>query len=127
MRVVHAWCLARAYDPVVVDYELIKDLDERFRAGIGLRLMQFRAQYPDVGVEIQELHEPLDVALVNATEQSDLLVLGRRHAKLPFGSHLGPATRQALRSSEVPVVLVETARPPAVPASQPLKPLHVIY
>jgi len=127
VRVAHAWCLARAYDPVVVDYELIKDLDERFRAGIDVRLAEFRAQYPDVDVEIQELHEPLGLALVNATEQSDLLVLGRRHAKLPFGSHLGPATRQALRASEVPVVLVETARPPAVPASPPLKPLHVMY
>jgi len=115
VRVAHAWCLARAYDPVIVDYDLINDMDRRFRAAIDPHLTEFRLQHPDVGVEIQELHEPLDRALVNASEQSDLLVLGHRRARLPVGPQLGPATRRVLRATEVPVVLVATGRPTTQP------------
>jgi nucleotide-binding universal stress UspA family protein len=45
--------------------------------------------------------------LVQATEASSLLVMGRRDPVLPFGSHLGPVVRQVLDHARCPVMMVE--------------------
>ena len=108
LRIVHAWWLANGYD-VVVDEVMRVERDKRFRAGIAGDLDELQKRYPDVTVEIQVKHAPIGVALAEAIRESDLLVLGRRHARLPLRSHLGPVTRFAVRSAEVPVVLVESA------------------
>jgi nucleotide-binding universal stress UspA family protein len=110
LRVVHAWWLANGYDSVVVDDDMRADWDKRFRSELASQLDELQTRYPDVTVEVQVRHASTDLALLEAAEDSDLLVLGRRHPKLPIGSRLGPATRVVLQSSEVPVVLVETAQ-----------------
>ena len=127
LRIVHAWWLASGYDSIVVDDDMREDWDKRFRAALAPQLEELQAQYPDVTVEVHVRHSPTDRALETEAAESDLLVLGRRHATLPIGSHLGPVTRFAVRSSEVPVLLVETARQSAEETPQRLEPLHVMY
>ena len=42
---------------------------------------------------------------MDAGRESELLILGRRHHLLPFGSHLGPVARAILAHGECPVFL----------------------
>ncbi len=49
---------------------------------------------------------PGDV-LVEESQRSSLLVLGRRDPMLPVGSHLGPVIHQVLREASCPVMMVE--------------------
>lgn len=52
------------------------------------------------------LGSPADV-LLEASAETDLLVLGRHDAKIPFGSHLGPVCRAMIREALCPVLLVD--------------------
>jgi len=110
LRVVHAWWLANGYDTPAVGDDVRADWDRRFRAALAPHLEELRALDPTVDVDVQVRHAPTDVALEEAAADSDVLVIGRRHSRLPTGSHLGPVTRFALQSSTVPVVVVDTAR-----------------
>lgn len=127
LRILHAWWLANGYDSIVVDEDMREDWDTRFRTALAPHLEELQAAYPDVEVEVHVRHAPTDRALVTEAAVSDLLVLGRRHATLPIGSHLGPVTRLAVRSSEVPVLLVETARQQAEEKPRRPEPMHVMY
>ena len=73
---------------------------------------ELRDQFPRVPVELVVRHAPVAPALTELSAECDLLVLGRRHAHLPFGSHLGPVVRSLVRDSACPVVVVEPADPP---------------
>lgn len=57
----------------------------------------------DATLEVQ--HSPPVVALLDAADRSDLLVLGRRHHLLPQGTHLGPVARAVLDHSRCPVLV----------------------
>ena len=117
LRVLHTWWLANGYDAVVVDDDMRADWERRFRNAIAPGIRELRGRYPDVPVEVDVQHAPIEMALSVAADTSDLVVLGRRHPRLPWGSHLGPVARHALRASEVPVLLVETA--PSEPVDSP--------
>lgn len=117
LRVLHAWWLANGYDAVVVDDDMRADWERRFRNAVAPEIRELRGRYPDVPVEVDVQHAPIEMALAVAADVSDLVVLGRRHPRLSWGSHLGPVARHALRTSEVPVLLVETA--PSEPVASP--------
>jgi nucleotide-binding universal stress UspA family protein len=128
LRILHAWWLANGYDAEVVDDALRSEWDKRFRLELAPHVEELQHRFPDVAVEVEVRHAPTDLALINAAQDSDLLVLGRRHPRLPVGSHLGSIARLALRSTEVPVVLVETARPQRRrDDTQGLEPIRVFY
>ncbi|WP_067429649.1 universal stress protein [Nocardioides jensenii] len=110
LRVVHAWWLSNGYDDVVVGDDARADWDRRLRAEFAPHLEELQARHPDVRVELQVRHASVGRALLDASRESDLVVMGRRHPYLPIGSHLGPLVRTVLRASEVPVVLVENAK-----------------
>lgn len=110
VHVVHAWWLANGYDVVVVDDDMRRDFSERFERELAPHLDALRAEFPEVEVEIQVCHSPSATALVQASETSDLVVIGRRHPTLPIGSHLGSVARTVLRYATCPVAVVETAR-----------------
>ena len=111
--VLHAWWLASGYDVVVVDDTMRRDWAERAQSSLAHALDELRTEYPDVQVTVQVQHAPPIEAILDATEQSALLVLGRRHHLLPLGSHLGPVARATLSHSACPVLMV-----PPVPQAQ---------
>ena len=109
LRVVHAWWLANGYDVVVVDDDMRRDFDQRFRAELAPHLEPLRREFPDVEVEIVVHHAQPGFGLLEGAQDADLLVVGRRHWALPVGSHIGAVARAALRATGCPVVVVETS------------------
>jgi nucleotide-binding universal stress UspA family protein len=62
--------------------------------------------YPDVEVETRVVHGAPARVLLHASEDSDLLVLSRRHHALPPYGHLGGVAHDVLRLADVPVHVV---------------------
>jgi nucleotide-binding universal stress UspA family protein len=115
LRVAHSWWLANGYDTVVVDDDMRRDFTRRFRTGVAPHLERLAQDFPEVDVDVLVTHTPLVDGLLRAAEDSDVLVLGRRHWALPVGSHLGPVARAILRSAACPTYIVE---------STPVEPTH---
>lgn len=103
--VLHAWWLASGYDVVVVDDTFRAQWTERTHEEIDPVLKPLRAEFPDVEVTIEVRHGPPLEAVLDAAEVSDLVVLGRRHHRLPWGSHLGPVARGTLAHATSPVMI----------------------
>lgn len=110
LHVVHAWWLASGYDEVVVDDDMRREFRDRFERELAPHVDALRADFAGVEVEVQVCHAPSATALVQASDASDLVVIGRRHPTLPIGSHLGSVARTVLRLATCPVVVVETER-----------------
>ena len=104
--VLHAWWMASGFDVAVVDEDMRRSWDSRARSALAPALADLKAEFPDVDVAVHVRHAPPTEALLDAAQQSALLVLGRRHHKLPLGSHLGPVARATLRHSACPVLIV---------------------
>lgn len=120
--VLHAWWLASGYDVVVVDDTFRAAWCERSSEELAPVLAPLRAEFPDVEVTVRVRHVPPVEAVLDAAEVSDLLVLGRRHHRLPLGSHLGPVTRAALDHASCPV-LITPELAVTVPAHDPDEPV----
>jgi nucleotide-binding universal stress UspA family protein len=103
--VLHAWWLASGYDVVVVDDTFRSEWTDRTNEEIEPVLEPLRAEFPEVDVIVEVRHAPPLEAILDAAEVSDLVVLGRRHHRLPLGSHLGPVTRGAVAHSTSPVLI----------------------
>jgi nucleotide-binding universal stress UspA family protein len=103
--VLHAWWLDSGYDVVVVDDTVRADWNARSEQELEPVLKPLRAEFPDVDVTIQVRHAPPLEAVLDAAEVSDLVVLGRRHHRLPLGSHLGPVARGTIAHSTCPVLV----------------------
>ena len=108
--VLHAWWLASGFNVVVVDGVIRDQWAARSREEMQPVLTPLREQFPDVEVTIEVRHAPPVEAVLDAAEGSDLLVLGRRHHRLPIGSHLGPVVRAALDHGICPVLRHPGAR-----------------
>ena len=103
--VLHAWWLASGFDVVVVDGTIRDEWAARSREEMQPVLTPLRQEFPDVEVTIEVRHAPPVEAVLDAAEASDLLVVGRRHHRLPLGSHLGPVVRAALDHATCPVLV----------------------
>jgi len=103
--VMHAWWLASGFDVVVVDGAIRDEWAARSREEMQPVLTPLREEFPDVEVAVEVRHAPPIEAVLDVAETSDLLVLGRRHHRLPLGSHLGPVVRAALDHGTCPVLV----------------------
>ena len=108
--VLHAWWLASGYDIAVVDDTMRREWSHRAQSFLTPALDELRKEFPDVEVAVEVRHAPPTEALLDAAEQSALLVIGRRHHLLPLGSHLGPHARATLNYSACPVLVVPPTR-----------------
>lgn len=83
--------------------------DARERAGVELGVdrvtASLRGWYPDVPVEVRVVQAPAGEALIQASREADLVVLGRHQPLVPAGSQLGPVARAVLREASSPVLL----------------------
>jgi nucleotide-binding universal stress UspA family protein len=62
---------------------------------------------PRVPVEVEVVPERPEVALVEHARRASLLVVGRRHSRMPIAPRLGHVVRAALRRSTCPVLVVD--------------------
>ena len=103
--VLHAWWLASGFDVVVADDEMRNEEANQTQRELAPDLARMHADFPVVPVEVQVVHAPPTEALLDAAEVSTLVVMGRRHHLLPFGTHLGPVARAVIDRSSCPVLM----------------------
>lgn len=105
LAVLHAWYLPSAYDESTFEGTATRPWPETAEEAIERRLTQLRGVHPDVHprIEVSHLH-PSD-AIVEASRDSDLVIVGRSRTprRLP---HLGSLTRTLIRESLCPVEVV---------------------
>lgn len=66
------------------------------------------AVHRTVPFRVDALHGQAAYTLVEASRRARLLVIGRHHPHVPWGSHLGPVTRSVLAHACCPVAVVDT-------------------
>ena len=101
--VLHAWRLPTAYDDISYSRLAVDEWMGTATEEVEKTLAPFREVYPDVRVEISLRHEYAGPALVAATEDADLIVVGRRGHGAPLGIYLGSLARLLIRESKCPV------------------------
>lgn len=114
LRVVHSWAL-----PVHQKGMLI-DAGEHDR-WTDLSRAEVRAALDDLGDESVALEADVVVrpgraidAILAASADADLLVIGRHDPIVPVGSHIGPVARAVLREATCPVLLASPSHHRAV-------------
>jgi len=107
--VLHAWWLASGFEAVVIGADEREEWAERTRADLQPVLAPLRSAFSDVEVAVDVRHAPPAEAVLDASEVSDLIVLGRRHHLLPVRTHLGPVARAALGHATTPVLITPEA------------------
>jgi nucleotide-binding universal stress UspA family protein len=103
VRLVHAWHLAPAYDDVLAaDKGWQRSVEESVHAAAD----ELRAKHPTVPTEVVVDHEFPVEALVEASREADLLVLGRHTRRHPGPARLGSLGRAVLAYADCPVMIV---------------------
>jgi nucleotide-binding universal stress UspA family protein len=123
--VLHAWWLASGYDVAVVDEAMRAEWSDRTRVELAPVLLLLQAEFPDVPVTVEVRHSPPVEAVLDAAATSDLLVLGRRHHRLPLSSHLGPVARAAIAHAGTPVLITPELGVAEERAHEPSRPYAV--
>jgi nucleotide-binding universal stress UspA family protein len=114
--VLHAWKLPSGYDDLVESRVAVDEWAEHSAAELEVLMKDWRAEYPDVDVEIRVVHDRPVPALVEASRDADVLVIVRRAHGIPAATHLGGTARAVLRSAYCPVrVVPATAMPDTMP------------
>jgi nucleotide-binding universal stress UspA family protein len=101
--VLHAWRLPTAYDDISYSRLAVDEWMDEAAAEMEKTLAPFREVYPEVEVEIALRHEYAGPALVAASEDADLIVVGRRGHGAPLGVYLGSLARLLIREGRCPV------------------------
>lgn len=98
----HAWKLQRPYDDLVVGGPEAIEWTATQREELGRAVSDLQAAFPEVEVELEVRHQDPAAALLAASDEADLLFLGRRGRG--HGPALGFAIARALiRESRCPV------------------------
>ena len=105
VEVLRAWHLEGGYDTVVADHAFRSARQSRITHELAPALAVACSEVPDIPVRLRIEHDVPIQALLAGAQSSELLVIGRRHHRLPLGSHLGPVARAVLQHSAVPVLL----------------------
>lgn len=105
LRVVHAWRLDTAYDDIITA-RVAEDWRIEQELALGELVQRLRADRPEVRVRVEVRHQWPAQALVDLSETSGLVVVGRHggHGWLP--GHLGSVPRTVLREAACPVMVV---------------------
>lgn len=106
----HAWRLPMAYESAGFA-AMVEDWMAFAAEEMDRTLTPFREAYPDVKVEVDLRHGFAGPALLNATEDADLIVVGRRGHGSPWGIYLGSLARMLIREGKCPIEVSPQHRP----------------
>jgi nucleotide-binding universal stress UspA family protein len=104
--VVTAWRVADPYFDRIEARTHAQEWKEEGHKVVAELTADWRTMYPDVSVETRIVHGPAARVLLDASEDSDLLVISRRRLALPPYGRLGAVGHDLLRLSDVPVHVV---------------------
>lgn len=103
LSVVHAWRLPVAYDDIDSSRLMLDDWLRTAGEQVERAVAPWRETFPEVEVEVDLRHEFPAQGLVNASEDADLVVVGRRGHGAPLGLYLGSLARTLIREAHCPV------------------------
>ncbi|MCF3132660.1 universal stress protein [Streptomyces olivochromogenes] len=107
LRVVHAWPEPlTSFHRFSGDAELHDSLKRQQAAALTEVLSSWRHKFPDVEVIESSLSGSAAQALVNASRDASLTVVGRRIRTRAIGAHIGHVTHAALHHITAPVAVV---------------------
>ncbi len=104
--VLHAWRPTGQYDAAIGGRVGAEAWERQTEPAVWALVAGWRADYPDVEVRVDLRYRNVAVALAEATRDADLLVIGRRGDRAPFGLALGSKARTMLRVGVCPVEIV---------------------
>jgi nucleotide-binding universal stress UspA family protein len=107
MTIVHGWQLPSAYDDAILDPRAVEVWQDRYVRSVHRRQTQLGADHRFPRAEVRVRHMAASQALILASKESQLLVVGRGGLNHPVVNHLGSVTRAVMQSSECPVEVIE--------------------
>lgn len=110
LNVVHAWKLMSADADVLVSRSLADEWQTRSERELAALLEQWKREFPDVTVEQHIAQQSPSHSLLEYSQDSDLLVLGRTRTALPLP--LGSIARAMVKSAHCPVEVVPHSASP---------------
>jgi nucleotide-binding universal stress UspA family protein len=113
--VMHAWRMAGVYDDIIESRFDLGDWRERTARMFEPMIDELRPLYPEVRVRTEVLHAQPARALVDASADADLMLVGRPAHGPAFG-HLGATARAVLRHAQCPVEVLAAVNIPPVTA-----------
>jgi len=106
LTLLHAWRPEGLYDAAIGGHALVdiwkRESEKTMREMVAGR----RDRYPDVEVDIDLRYDRPAVALVSASHDADLLVLGRRGHRGPPGLAVGSVARVMMHAAACPVEIL---------------------
>lgn len=106
----HAWRLPTAYEGLGYGERAVEDWMASAGEEMARTLTPFRETYPDVQIEVDLRYEFSGPALLRATDDADLIVVGRRGHGAPWGVYLGSLARMLIREGKCPVEICPQRR-----------------
>ena len=107
LHVLHTWSFPTAYDDVVMTRVDADEWAPRATAEVQAALDGLGDLMTELPVRIEAKHMKPAEALIRASHDADLVVIGRHDPLTPLGSHLGPVARAVLAGAECPVLLAD--------------------
>jgi len=107
LHVLHTWTFPSAYDDIIMTRVDEDTWAPRATAEVQAALAGLGDQGSGVPVRIEAKHMKPAEALIRASQDADLVVIGRHDPLTPLGSHLGPVARAVLAGAECPVLLAD--------------------
>jgi nucleotide-binding universal stress UspA family protein len=105
LRILHTWWFPSVYDDAILPHDRNATWKRRVHEEIKAALHDLGDHVADLPLRIDTRHGHAGEALIAASHDSVLLVVGRHDPQVPFGSHLGPVARAVLHDATCPVLL----------------------
>ncbi|MFD8827307.1 universal stress protein [Streptomyces sp. NPDC059605] len=112
LRFLHSWTLPASYGHASV---VAPGIGEELGAGLlrdldGL-LAPWRERFPGVEVTARAISDSAAHRMVQASQDAELVIVGRRTPRLPVGARLGHVAHAVLHHSPAPVAVVPLREP----------------
>lgn len=107
LRVLHTWRFAGSSDGIVLSRTESEGWTARATRELQSAIDALGDDVAGVTIRIEARHGYTADALIEASRDADLLVIGRHDPLIPIGSHLGPIARAVLREAHCPVLLTD--------------------
>ncbi|MBZ4019641.1 universal stress protein [Streptomyces purpurogeneiscleroticus] len=110
LRVLHTWQFPAPHGevarPAQLTWEEVQALRKAAEAVPQYAVTSLREKYPQVRADAQAVCQDPARALIQASEEADVIVLAAHRRPRHFGLQLGPVTHALLHHARCPVVLV---------------------
>ena len=106
LRLVHSWDLPSVYQDSLIDAMAVEQWRDEVAVQIEAAFAAAHRRHPRVKATVDVMHSRPADALLEASREADLMVLGRRDVAHPAVQHAGSLTRALLRVAECPVSVV---------------------